>query len=111
MLRAYNELIHTTQEGLDYLTEQYAGLPSPQAPGVFQDVLLAFQQLNATHEKMGRLMKGVLLKDFLHIVEMLEGWFDIPSQEKFIHLTEVVLPAYAAWSEKTQSALHPYIVH
>ncbi|WP_027955060.1 hypothetical protein [Halobacillus kuroshimensis] len=62
MLRAYNELIHTTQEGLDYLTDQYAGLPSPQAPGVFQDVLTAFQQLNVTHEKMCGLMESNLLK-------------------------------------------------
>ncbi|WP_226580587.1 hypothetical protein [Halobacillus litoralis] len=117
MLEQYDELLKTISEALIYLENKIAEQAPPQTAQVFQDLLLALEQVSRSHDQMADLFEEreevqVLITDFHEIVQMLQGWFSFESnEEKKQLLVEKVIPAYKSWKARVEAFVKPYIAH
>ncbi|SDO19326.1 hypothetical protein [Halobacillus aidingensis] len=117
MLEQYDQLLDTISEGLDYLENNITAEAPPQTQQVFQDVLLGLEQVSRTHDQMAVLFEEreeiqPLIIDFHEVVQMLQGWFTLETnEEKRGLLVEKVVPAYEEWRTRVQGFVKPYISH
>ncbi|WP_079478181.1 hypothetical protein [Halobacillus salinus] len=117
MLTQYDELLNTVSEGLEYLEKNITEEAPPEAQRVFEDMLLALEQISVSHEQMMVIFEEdpklrTMVEDFHDVVKLLQGWFSLGSnQEKQQLITEKVLPAYEAWRTHMQAYVKPHIAH
>ncbi|TGB02360.1 hypothetical protein [Halobacillus salinus] len=117
MLTQYDELLNTVSEGLGYLEKNITEEAPPEAQRVFEDMLLALEQISVSHEQMMVIFEEdpklrTMVEDFHDVVKLLQGWFSLGSnQEKQQLITEKVLPAYEAWRTRMQAYVKPHIAH
>ncbi|REJ10187.1 hypothetical protein [Halobacillus trueperi] len=117
MLEQYDQLLDTISEGLEYLENNITAEAPPQTQQVFQDVLLGLEQVSRSHDQMAVLFEEreeiqPLIIDFHEVVQMLQGWFSLETnEEKRGLLVEKVVPAYEEWRTRMQSFVKPYISH
>ncbi len=117
MLQEYKQLLSGISEGFEYLENNLSIEAPPQAQQVFEDVLLAFQQLCDSNDRLVEWFKDdapskLLLSDFHDIVKLLEKWSTFgTNQEKRDLLVKEVIPVYESWRSQMQSFLDSYIAH
>ena len=117
MLTHYDELLNTISEGLVYLEQNITEEAPPEAQRVFEDTLLALEQVSVSHEQMVTIFENdsevqTLIEDFHDIVQLLQGWFTLSSnEEKRQLLADKVVPAYESWKTRIQSFIKPHIAH
>ncbi|UOR11681.1 hypothetical protein [Halobacillus amylolyticus] len=117
MLKEYKQLLAVISEGFEYLEKNLDKEAPPQAQQVFEDVLVAFQQLSHTHEQILELLHEdartrELVNEFHDIVKLLEKWFILgTNQEKRQLLIQEVVPVYESWRSRMQSFINPYTAH
>lgn len=117
MLTQYDELLNTVSEGLDYLEKNITEEAPPEAQRVFEDLLLALEQISVSHEQMMVIFEEdpqlrTMVEDFHDVVKLLQGWFSLGSnEEKRQLITEQVLPSYEAWRTRMQAFVKPHIDH
>lgn len=117
MLEQYDQLLNTISEGLEYLENNITEEAPPQTQQVFEDMLLGLEQVSRSHDQMGILFEDreevqPLIVDFHEIVQLLQGWFELgTNDEKRRLLVEKVVPAYETWRTSMQAFVKPYIAH
>ncbi|QAS53710.1 hypothetical protein [Halobacillus litoralis] len=117
MLEQYDQLLNTISEGLEYLENNITEEAPPQTQQVFEDMLLGLEQVSRSHDQMGILFEEreevqPLIVDFHEIVQLLQGWFELgTNEEKRRLLVEKVVPAYETWRTQMQAFVKPYIAH
>ncbi|MCT2537272.1 hypothetical protein NC661_14695 [Aquibacillus koreensis] len=117
MLTQYKELLSGMREGLSYIQANLTEEAPPQVSQVFQDLLVAFEQINKVHSQMLIIFNDhpkvvELVEQYKSVVEDLTLWFKVDSnQAKQQLLTDKVLPAFDEWKNNTDQFLKPYITH
>ncbi|UOQ94387.1 hypothetical protein MUO14_05370 [Halobacillus shinanisalinarum] len=117
MLQEYKQLLAVISEGFEYLENNLEKEALPQVQQVFEDILVAFQQISHTHESLLELLQEEartreLVNEFHDIVKLLEKWFTLgTNQEKRQLLIQEVIPVYENWRSRMQSFINPYTAH
>lgn len=117
MLKEYNEVLDTISEALEYLETNLKEEDPDAVQQVFEDLLLAFEQLSVSHEQMiiwfeDKVEMSTLVADYHEVIDLLKEWFVLESnEEKRKLVTEKVIPAYESWKDKIQLFVNPYIAH
>ncbi|MGI8315507.1 hypothetical protein [Halobacillus mangrovi] len=117
MLKDYNEVLDTVSEALVYLEKNLKEEALDEDQQVFEDLLLAFEQLSVRHEQMiiwfeDKVEMSMLVADYHEVIDLLKKWFVFESnEEKRKLLTENVIPAFESWKDKMQLFVKPYIAH
>jgi hypothetical protein len=117
VLKEYNEVLDKVSEALEYLEQNLEEELPDEVQEVFEDLLLAFEQLSGTHEQMviwfeDKLEMSTLIADYHEIIDLLKKWFVLNSnEEKRELLEEKVIPSYENWKYHIQLFVKPYIAH
>ncbi|MFD2922583.1 hypothetical protein [Halobacillus naozhouensis] len=117
MLQEYKQVLSVISEGFEYLENNLNIEAPPQAQQVFEDVLLAFQQICDSNDQLVEWFKEdapstLLLDDFHDIVKLLEKWSTLETnQEKRNLLVKEVIPVYESWHSQMRSFLDSYLAH
>ncbi|MBM7570231.1 hypothetical protein [Aquibacillus albus] len=116
MLREYAELLPTMSEGFEYIEANLTDDTPPQVLNVYQDLLKAFEQLDACHQQMTEIFSDQafvqsLTEDFNNIIHLLFGWHTTTTNvEKKELLNHQVIPAFEDWRTKINHFLSAHIV-
>ena len=116
MVRQYVELLHTIQEGFDYVTDSFADYQKTESDLVLGDIFSALAQV----EKTNLLMKELFPENAQFAVDQfecvaeqalkLDGHLKDSNWKERV-ITQFLSPAYSAWYTNVIQFLHPYIKH
>lgn len=116
MVKNYNDLLETMEQGFEYTIESFENMERTQGDQILADVFTAFSQINETNEAMLDIFteekdvstkidnfKGVIAE-----IAKLEEVFDDQAARQTIILNHI-FPAFQAWKMAIQKALKTYI--
>jgi hypothetical protein len=109
-LQKYYQLLESMSEGFDYLVQIPDLSSSSIAKSLFNDIVLAFEQINESHRQLIPLLKLDNTDQFQELIQKMTQWFQSRINKEELLKTEIV-PSFESWKKGMVTIIGPYVLH